>query len=187
MNNVAIAIIIVAIVVIVAIALAVYSRRNRTQRLRAKFGSEYDRVVAEHRGDRMRAENILQKRLNRTRKFHIRPLTAAETNRLAAEWRSIQELFVDDPRAALSLADTLVNEALTTRGYPTGHFEQRVTDLSVEHPHAVQDYRIAHEIAARGRNETSTEDLREAMQHYRTVFEDILQIHVARREEEVHQ
>jgi hypothetical protein len=184
MNHAAITIVIVAIVVIVVGGLAVYFRKNRTGRLRTKFGPEYDRVVGQQGGDHSRAEAILEKRLKRTRKFHIRPLSPEETNRLAAEWRSIQELFVDDPRAALSLADTLVNEALSRRGYPTGDFEQRATDISVEHPQAVEDYRIAHDVAAHGsRNDASTEDLREAMQHYRTVFEDILQIHVTRREE----
>ena len=187
MNHAAITIVIVAIVVIVVIGLALYYRRDRTGRLRTKFGPEYDRVVGQQNGNQTRAEAILDKRLKRTRSFHIRPLSPEETNRLAAEWRSVQELFVDDPRAALSLADTLVNEALSTRGYPTGDFEQRATDISVEHPQAVQDYRIAHDIAVHGsRNDASTEDLRGAMQHYRMVFEDILQIHVTRREE-VHQ
>jgi hypothetical protein len=184
MNHAAITIVIVAIVLIIVIALAVYFRKNRTERLRTKFGPEYDRVVGQEGGDRTRAEAILEKRLKRTRKFHIRPLSPEETSRFAGEWGSIQELFVDDPRAALSLADTLVKLALSTRGYPTGDFEQRATAISVEHPQAVQDYRIAHDIAAHGsRNEASTEDLREAMQHYRTVFEEILQIHLTRRAE----
>jgi hypothetical protein len=32
------------------------------------------------------------------------------------------------------------------RGHPVGDFEQRAADVSVDHPHVVEDYRIAHDI-----------------------------------------
>lgn len=136
------------------------------------------------RGNTRRAEAILEDRQKRVGKFNIRRLSREERNRFAGDWRVVQELFVDDPRAAVSKADALVNEALRGRGYPMGDFEQRAAGISVEHPRVVDNYRAAHDIAERDqRNQATTEELRRAMQHYRNLFEDVLETHVTHYEE----
>ncbi len=167
--------VIILIVAIIAIAVAawLYVQNQRTRKLRGKFGSEYDRVVAATRGDARRAENELERRQKRIEKLHIRPLSREESDRFTAEWRRDQEQFVDDPRGAVARADELVIAAMRTRGYPMGEFEQRAADISVDHADVVEHYRIAHGIALRDRDgQASTEDLRNAMVHYRRLFED---------------
>ena len=174
MNPATVVLLIVAILAI-AFGLWMYMQRERTRKLRNRFGSEYDRAVSEH-GNPRRAEAVLEQREKRVSKLHLRPLTEQERERFAAEWKSTQESFVDDPRLAVSRADRLVNEALKARGYPMGEFEQRAADISVDHPEVCDNYRAAHEIALRDeRGQATTEELRKAMQHYRNLFEGILE------------
>jgi hypothetical protein len=181
MNSAAITVLIIIVALIAILVGVAVWQRSKTRKLRARFGHEYDRVVGQEHGNRARAETILDQREQRIRKFHIRRLSSEESGRFAADWRRVQELFVDDPRGALARADTLVTEALTACGYPMGDFEQRAADLSVDHPDVVENYRFAHDIVMQ--REATTEDLRGAMQHYRRLFEDILDIHVSQREE----
>jgi len=176
---------VVLIIAIAAIAVAawMYLRTKQTQRLKSQFGPEYDRLV-EERGDARRAEDELARREKRVEKFHIRTLSREECDRFADAWRVEQERFVDDPRVAVSRADQLVQEAMKTRGYPMSSFDQQAADLSVEHPRVVEHYRAAHEVALYdSRGEASTEDLRRAMKHYRSLFEDLLNRHVTPQEE----
>jgi hypothetical protein len=173
MNNTAIILLIIALVAIGA-AVWMFIERERTRKLKTKFGPEYDRVLEQERNPR-RAEAVLDDRQKRVAKYHIRNLTPAECDRFSAEWRELQQHFVDDPRGAIGQADKLVNEALRLRGYPMSDFEQQASDLSVDHPKVVENYRAAHEIALReSRGHASTEDLRRAMQYYRSLFEDML-------------
>jgi hypothetical protein len=183
MNTGTVIILIIAIVAI-AIAFWMYFEREKTRKLKGKFGPEYDRLVDQERGNTRRAENILEDRQKRVSKFNIRRLSQEECDRFAGDWRVVQEQFVDDPRAAVSKADTLVIEALRLRGYPMGDFEQRAADISVEHPKVVDNYRAAHDIAERDQQgQATTEELRRAMQHYRNLFEDVLETHVTHYEE----
>jgi FtsZ-interacting cell division protein ZipA len=180
--------IIILIIAVVAIALAfwMYIQKQRTRKLRARFGPEYDRLVQEG-GNAARAEADLEQRQKRVSKFNIRPLSREECDRFAADWHRVQEQFVDDPRAAVAEADTLVNRALEARGYPMTDFDQRAADISVEHPQVVADYRIAHAIVIRDRDgKVTTEELRRAMQHYRNLFEHVLDTRVMPQYEEVH-
>jgi len=160
-----------------------YYQRKKTQKLKAKFGPEYDRLV-DKEGSPRRAEAVLHFREKRVEKLNIRPLSRDECDRFAAQWRVVQEKFVDDPRRTVTQADQLVHEALQARGYPMGDFEQQAADISVEHPQVVDDYRFAHEIATRdGRGQATTEDLRLAMQRYRNLFEHVLDKNVVHFEE----
>jgi hypothetical protein len=180
------------LIVIVGIVLAIgaaqwmyikYTQKKRTHQLRSKFGGEYDKVISNHRG-RAQAESELQKRAERVATFNIHPLRAEECSRYTEDWRREQSLFVDDPQAAVNHADTLVQHVMQHRGYPVGNFDQTATDLSVDHPRVVENYRIAHEITIReGRDRGSTEDLRKAMVSYRALFEDLLDQTVAKPEE----
>ena len=156
-------------------ALVWYLQRHRSERLRARFGPEYDRMRAEV-GDVRRAEAALAARENRVQKLHIRALNESEVARFAEVWRHIQTLFVDEPKGAVREADQLVNEVMTAKGYPMADFNQRSADISVDHPIVVEHYRAARVIAERNdAGAASTEDLRQALIHYRALFDDLLE------------
>jgi hypothetical protein len=175
--------IIVVVLAISSVALWMYMQKRRTQKLRSRFGPEYDKAIGEHR-DRGHAESELQKRATRVAKFSIHPLKAEDRLKYTEDWRREQSRFVDDPRAAVNQADTLVQEVMRRRGYPVGDFNQSAADLSVDHPRVVENYRIAHEIALRERQGAGdTEDLRKAMVSYRALFEDLLDQTVEKPEE----
>jgi hypothetical protein len=176
-------VLIVCLVLAIGIAGWMQMKKRRTQNLRSKFGPEYDKAIGEHR-DRGHAESELQKRVTRVAKFNIHPLKAEDRSRYRADWLREQSRFVDDPRAAVNHADTLVQDVMQRRGYPVGDFDQNATDLSVDHPRVVENYRIAHEIALRNyQGQDSTEDLRKAMVSYRVLFEDLLNQTVEKPEE----
>lgn len=167
-------VIIVAVLVVVLAAIVYFVQRRRSERLRQHFGPEYDRAVAEG-GGRRHAEAVLEQRTERVKKFHIRPLTAEDKARFAEQWDRVQAHFVDAPAGAVAEADQLLGDIMATCGYPMGDFEQRAADISVDHPIVTQNYRSAHEIALRqAKGQASTEDLRRAMIHYRSLFEDLV-------------
>lgn len=166
--------IIAAVVIVVLGAIVVFVQRRRTEKLRSRFGPEYERSVAES-GDRRRAEEQLEKRAERVEKYHLRPLTAEDRSRFTEQWDRVQAHFVDAPAGAVAEADQLLGDIMATCGYPMGDFEQRAADISVDHPVVVQNYRAAHDIAIRqAKGQATTEDLRRAMIHYRALFEDIV-------------
>jgi len=172
-------IVLIVVVVLAAIGVGLYawSRNRRTQELSGRFGPEYQRTV-EETGDRTAAENELQARQQRVEQMEIRPLSAEQRDRYAQEWRTVQARFVDDPSGAISLADRLVEEVMRKRGFDTdADFDQRVADVSVKHAHVVDEYRQAHDIAERhAAGGVETEELRQAMVHYRAVFDDLLEV-----------
>lgn len=168
------AVFVVLAAVAIGIAIWFYTKKQRTRALRSKFGPEYNRAVRAE-GDTGDAEQLLQERQKRVAKLNIKPLTDAQRAEFADAWEHAQARFVDDPEAAVANADVLVQEVMGVRGYPVADFEQRVADVSVDHPAVVQNYRIAHEIAARHEHENvGIEKLREAMIHYRALFADLL-------------
>jgi hypothetical protein len=171
----------IAIVVVVLLMLAaslaiLFSvRKRRTQQLRTQFGSsEYNRTVKEG-GNRRQAEAVLDQRSERVDSLNIRPLAPADRARFVESWARVQARFVDGPGGAVTEADQLLNDVMSTRGYPMSDFEQRVADISVNHPMVLDNYRSAHETALRQtRGQARTEDLRQAMIHYRTLFEELV-------------
>jgi hypothetical protein len=153
----------------------VFMHRRRSEHLRSRFGPEYDRVIREH-GNQRRAEVVLETRERRVESLHIRALTHKDRDHFAQAWQADQARFVDDPKAAVTEADRLVTAVMKARGYPVSDFEQRVADISVDHPHVVENYRAAADIARRHRRgEATTEDLRQAMVYYRKLFDDLLE------------
>jgi len=163
-----------AVVVIIGIALWALSRRSRSEQLREHFGSEYDRAV-EKTGSRTRAEEGLIPRAEEAKAIDIRPLSAAERERFAADWKKIETHFVERPTTAVVEADELVELVMRTRGYPMADFEKHAELLSVKHPRVVEHYRAGHAIiGTHDRGAASTEDLRQAMLHYRALFEDLI-------------
>jgi hypothetical protein len=166
---------IVGIVIVAAIVwLVVRSARTRT--LQRDFGPEYDRTVARS-GGRSQAEADLRDRRERVSNLDIRPLSRPDHDRFASEWTQVQAEFVDEPASAVSDADQLIQQVMSTRGYPVDDFDRRAADISVEHPDVVENYRSAHSIAVKERGsdgQANTEALRKAMVYYRSLFEELL-------------
>ena len=165
---------VVVIVAIVVIAGLIWSRRHRSAHLRDRFGPEYDHAIA-YEGGRSKAEAELAKREKRVSKLDIRPLEPAARMKFIDRWKDVQARFVDDPARAVADADGLLGEVMTARGYPVSDFEQRAGDISVDHPEVVRNYRAGHDIALRhAQGNASTEDLRQAMIHYRSLFDELV-------------
>lgn len=166
-------VIVVAVLILIAVVAIVVSKR-RSASLQQRFGGEYDRTVATA-GSRERAEKELSGREERVRKLHIQPLAPGARDRYADEWRTVQSTFVDQPGAAVRSADGLVTNVMRDRGYPVDDAGQRVDDLSVEHASVVNDYRTARAISQRNdQGKATTEDLRNAMVSYRSLFAALL-------------
>jgi FtsZ-interacting cell division protein ZipA len=167
-------IVIVIVVVVIALVAAMTARRRRTAMLRERFGSEYDRAVEAHDGQRA-AEAELRGRERERARLDIKPLSEASRVRYSEEWRTVQQSFVDQPQEATTAAHDLVNRVMAERGYPMRDFDAQADLVSVDHPGVVENYRVAHGIHERAqRQEASTEDLREAMLRYRSLFEELL-------------
>lgn len=176
MNPIGWIVLLVVAVVIVGVVAWSLGQRRRSQRLQERFGPEYERTV-ESTGKRSDAEAELEARQERVEALDIRPLSPEDRDRFRERWRVVQAMFVDDPASAVGDADTLIGEVMRARGYPVGDFEQRAADISVDHPHVVDHYRTAHQIALRQRTgEADTEQLRQAMVHDRALFADLLDL-----------
>ncbi len=161
--------ILLALVVVAGLVVA-----QRRRRLRARFGPEYDQTVR-RTGSERRAAADLAAREKRVARFELHTLTVVQRESFVLAWRDIQSCFVDDPAGALAHADVLLGEVMTARGYPVTDFEHRAADLSVDHPEVVQNYRAGHLIALRhARAQANTENLRQAMIHYRALFDELV-------------
>jgi hypothetical protein len=144
-------------------------------RLQERFGPEYDRTIgsAESKRD---AEAELRGREERRQQLEIRPLTQTARDRYTNQWEVVQAQFVDEPRAAVASADELIQSVMAERGYPMADFDQRAADISVDHPTVVENYRQGRRLSsATGNADGATEDLRQAMRHYRALFEELVQ------------
>lgn len=174
MTGVVIGLIIVVVILIVVVVLLL-SQRARTNRLRGRFGPEYDRTTQEANSPR-EAEDALRDRERRHATLELRALTVAERDRYATEWARVQEEFVDAPANAVADADRLVTGLMSDRGYPTEAYDQQIADLSVEHANVLDHYRRGHAIGSRaaGHDDVPTEDLRQAMIDYRALFDALL-------------
>ena len=167
--------VIIAIAVVVVVGLlAAGARKRRTTMLRDRFGPEYDRAV-ENSGDQRSAEADLLARERQRAQFDIKPLPEATRLNFANEWRDLQERFVDEPAQATGEADTLITRVMEARGYPMKDFDTQAELLSVDHPETVENYRLAHAVQLRSQaQQASTEELREALLRYRSLFDELL-------------
>ena len=173
MSTTEIVVIVIAVLVVLGVAVML-TRKREGERLKQRFGPEYDRQV-EEAGSETRAQAELLKREKRVEKLDIRPLAPEQREAFAADWQQVQARFVDDPERSIALADALLAEVMKARGYPVKDFEQRAADISVEHPELVANYRAAHQIAERrAEGRADTEDLRSALLGYRNLFEELL-------------
>jgi len=167
--------VVIAIVVVVVVALVVMGvRRRRTAMLRGHFGPEYDRAV-ENSEDQRAAEANLRAREKQRAEFDLQPLPEATRLGFASEWRDLQERFVDQPAQATGAADALITRVMEARGYPMKDFDAQAELVSVDHPDTVENYRFAHAVQQRAETQqASTEDLREALLRYRSLFDELL-------------
>jgi hypothetical protein len=171
----------VAAAMLLVAAILVGVRANRTKRLRDAFGPEYDRTVDEA-GSRDEAEAELRERQERHDELDLRPLAPDVRERYLGQWRVTQERFVDDPRGATVEADHLVHDVMRARGYPVEDIDRRAADISVDYPELVANYRAAHQITVeQSSGDATTEDLRNAMRHYRALFDELLETDTAER------
>jgi len=170
--------IVIAVVAAIVLLAVLWSatRARRTRSLQDRFGREYGRTI-EHAGDKREAERELREREKRHEQLDLRPLAPEQRDRYIEQWEVTQGRFVDDPSGAVAEADRLVQRVMKDRGYPVDDFEQRVADISVEHPDLVEKYRTAHGVAqASERGQASTEDLRHSVRHYRALFVELLDV-----------
>jgi len=173
-----IGLVVILAIILIGVALYVSHRRKTTEKLRQRFGSEYDRAVLKH-GSESKAQANLEERETRVDHLDIRELTTTERERYLADWQTVQSRFVDHPKGSVTEADELVSSLMRDRGYPVADFDQRAADISVNYPRVVEYYRSGHAVAVRlGSDEATTEDLRTAMIQYRTLFDELLQTHV---------
>jgi hypothetical protein len=176
-----IAIVSLVVVAVLAAAAWAFSRRRRTERLHRRFGPEYEHAVTTV-GNRRQAETELADREKRAKSLQTRPLSREEMERFSGIWQGVQTRFVDQPTEAITDAENLVIEVMQVRGYPTVDVEQRVDYLSVDHPRAAQNYRVARGITQKTKSqEVTTEDLRQAMTYYRELFNELLGTKVQER------
>jgi len=171
-------VLVITVVLVIAGLAWMYMRKRKTTtaNLRQRFGTEYERVVQRH-GSERKAEAKLADREKRVDKFNIRDLDPTERESFSTRWAVLQSRFVDSPQGAVTEADDLVSSLMRTRGYPVSDFDQRADDISVDHPRVVENYRSAHAIALRvGKDQATTEDLRTAMIHYRSLFDELVQV-----------
>jgi hypothetical protein len=178
MNEIVLVVLLVVVIVIVGVIAWRAGQRRRSQRLQERFGPEYDRTL-ETAGKKSDAEAELVARQQRVESLEIKPLDDTDRERFRERWRVVQALFVDDPPSAVGQADVLIGDVMRARGYPVGDFDQRAADVSVNHPQVVEHYRTAHDIAAKQRaGAGDTEQLRQAIVHYRALVADLLDLPV---------
>jgi len=164
-----------AAVLIVAMVAWSMMKRRQTKQLQSQFGPEYDRTV-ESADSKRAANKELAARRERREQLDIRPLSTAARERYIDQWQIVQAQFVDNPSAAVSSADQLIQSAMADRGYPVKDFETRAADVSVDHPDVVENYRQGHRLAQKSADgDGSTEDLRQAMRHYRALFDELVE------------
>jgi hypothetical protein len=168
---------VILLLVIVACAAVIgllVRAKRRSHSLRSRFGSEYERAVAET-GSKQKAEAKLDKLERRVSRYEIHPLSSADCDRYRQSWRTVQARFVDDPPMALADADRLLAQMMTDQGYPMADFERRAEEVSVDHATVIDHFRAGHAIAIRqAQGRATTEDLRQAMIYYRALFDDLL-------------
>jgi hypothetical protein len=168
--------IIAIVVALLVVAVWLLLRQKQSKSLEKRFGPEYERTV-EEMGSRPKAEAELMSRQKRVEKLDIMPLPPAEAASFAQAWRTLQGRFVDNPKGVLDEADDLVQQLMRKRGYPVADFEGRAADISVDHPGVVEHYRAAQAIAVRNhRGEADTEEMRQAVVHYRALFDELLEV-----------
>jgi hypothetical protein len=179
MNTTYLIITVVLVVVIIgAILMPIFARRKRSQRFQNKYGPDYDHTV-QTMGNEKKAQTEMDDRQKHVEALNIRPLSDSEREGYLAEWTAIQAKFVDQPGQATIEADHLIMKVMQMRAYPVSDFEQRAADVSINYPALVSNYRAAREIASKNEHhQASTEELRQALIYYRSLFDELLKTEI---------
>jgi hypothetical protein len=165
--------VVLVLLVVVVLSLVLSSRSRRSARLKDKFGPEYDHAV-EASGEKD-AQKELEERQKHVSTLNIQPLSPGDRGRYLIEWANVQSKFVDEPGQAIGTAERLINEVMKMRGYPEADFEQRASELSVNYPTLVSNYRAARAIAIKNeQQQANTEELRQALIYYRSLFDELV-------------
>ena len=104
MNTNALIFAVVLIVAVGAIVAWVVMQRQRSQRLRQRFGPEYTRAVDEL-GGRIKAEAELARREERVARLNITALAPADATRFSQAWDALQSRFIDNPKGVVAEAE----------------------------------------------------------------------------------
>ena len=173
--NIYIIIIVVLVLVVLGLLLAlIFSRRQRSKRYTAKYGADYDHTV-KTMGSQTKAQTEMDQRQKHVDSLDIRSLSLPEREKYLAEWKAVQTKFIDQPGPATVEADHLIMEVMQSRNYPVADFEQRAADISINYPDLVSNYRLARAIAIKNeQHKADTEELRQALVHYRALFNELL-------------
>ena len=169
--------IVIAVIVVVAVVF-VASAEMRRAKLRRQFGPEYDRLVKKL-GSKRKADAELAERERRVRALNIRELSPEQQASYSGDWAAVQERFVDTPAEAVGAAHVLIGNVMRDRGYPVDDRTATLDALSVHHGPAMEGYRTTMDLRT---DSASTEQLREAMIHYRALFEDLTGLREGRGE-----
>jgi hypothetical protein len=177
MNPETLMFVIAGIVVVLILAFVLFRNFGHNHGKRdfaGHYGEEYQRLVAET-GSSEKADERLVARERRVADYHLHAMDKAAQEGFVAQWKAAQASFIDDPKASLAQAGEVLDKLLSEQGYPNADFDRRSADLSVNHPAVVKDFRVAHEIALKNKEgKTTTEDLRQAMIHYRAIFTTLM-------------
>ncbi|MCT9079164.1 hypothetical protein [Streptomyces fulvoviolaceus] len=169
--------VVVIVLIVIGLATLLYTGRGRVQGsggrgLKRRFGPEYDRAVALHNGDVRAAERELGERVKQHGSLQEQSLPPEVRAHYVTQWAAAQEQFVETPQKAVIEADALLAGLARDRGFPDGEqFEEQMAALSVHHGHFVQGYRDMHTAA---RDQSGTEEMREAMVEARGLFEALV-------------
>jgi len=158
---------------VAAVALWRDGPRRRAQRLRERFGPEYDIAVEQYGESRAACE--LEGREHRVSNLPLRSLPPAERASLAQSWLLAQQRFADAPGKAAGEAYELLLHTLHARGYSVEDFDQCVADLSVDYGGIVQYARAVHALDQANRaGLANSEALLLSRAHYQALFEGLL-------------
>jgi len=171
--SVAAIIAILVVLVILAAAVAVASRMVRRSAERRSLGPDYRRM-ADDVGTR-KANAEYDKRYRRVEALGIKPLSQQRRTLYRTQWVAAQETFINNPAGSVRTAAALVTAVAGDRGYEVADSDQLLADLSVYYGNQLDGYRSAL-TATEEADDTTTEQLRQALLGYRAMFRELAEI-----------
>jgi hypothetical protein len=138
---IAVAAVIVGLIIWAAVSAS--RRKAERERLRERYGSEYDRTLAMHRNTRSAIAD-LKEREQLHDELELTDLNDADRDLIRRHMASLQYRFVDDPADVMLQTERVVTEVLRAKGYPVAEDRERGLRLfSVDHPEQAGAIRTA--------------------------------------------
>ena len=172
-----IAILILAVLIVAAAAGFMAVRARNARELRASFGPEYDRMLAEQ-GTRSAADAEARRRLRAHDDLELKTLSQEDKQYYAESWGHVRADFVDHPATSLISGDRLVQSLLNDLGYHADP-QERMALVSVPHSAELTEYRDARDIVRRVEEDSedvSTEQMRVALAACGQLMDELLGI-----------